>query len=164
MKVLFLDIDGVLNSWDNLHSRSVIWSNDNEKKSRDKYGALFDERCVRWLEYIVNKTNCKIVISSSWRKNGLKTMQKMWKDRKLPGEVIGITPLVANEKLVQQYAQPSMRGYQIQEWLDDNEVDKYCIVDDLTDILSHQIHIRPDGKIGLNDQVASKIIRILNGR
>ena len=68
-KVLFLDIDGVLNGQDNMYSRLELWRKNPDKfKTRDEFGDLFDERSVRWLQYIINKTDCKIVISSTWRR------------------------------------------------------------------------------------------------
>ena len=87
MRVIFLDIDGVINSHDNIWARTALWK-DLGVPSRDKYGQLFDERCVRLLEWIISKTGCKIVISSTWRKSGLLTMERMWKDRGLPGRLL----------------------------------------------------------------------------
>jgi len=87
MRVIFLDIDGVINSHDNIWARTALWK-DLGVPSRDEYGQLFDERCVRLLEWIISKTGCKIVISSTWRKSGLLTMERMWKDRGLPGRLL----------------------------------------------------------------------------
>ena len=80
-KILFLDIDGVLNpKW---------W----EKKGHvDKYGAPFDSKCVANLSKIVAETGVEIVISSSWKCMGLPKLQNMWKERELPGKVIGVIP------------------------------------------------------------------------
>jgi len=55
MKVIFLDIDGVLNS-----VKSMIES---------KYEKWSDEPSIEnigWLNYIIEKTDAKIVISSTW--------------------------------------------------------------------------------------------------
>jgi len=56
MKIIFLDIDGVLN---------VI------PQGRDKYGMIFHPEFVENLKYIIEQTNAKIVISSSWRIDGI---------------------------------------------------------------------------------------------
>ena len=53
MKVLFLDIDGVVC----LH-KDKDWDNEEE---------IFDAACCRKLQEIVSATGCKLVLSSSWR-------------------------------------------------------------------------------------------------
>lgn len=62
-KLLFLDIDGVLNS-------SAFYQSDFHKKEREKYGAeakQYDLKKLDLLKEIHDKTNCTIVMSSSWR-------------------------------------------------------------------------------------------------
>lgn len=166
MNVLFLDIDGVLNSIDDLNSRSVLWMySGKEKKSRDEYGQLFDERCLRWLECIVIKTDCKIVVSSTWRRSGIDYIKNMWKHRNLPGEVIDITPQFASNYIVEKYKsgnEKADRGYEIEEWLESNKVDNYCILDDDSDMLSHQHFVKTDSLIGLNRETAFKVIKHFN--
>jgi len=156
-KILFLDIDGVLVSFDNMHAaHAVLHENDSNDYNiiRDKYGQLYDERCVRWLEYIIKKTNAKIVISSAWKMSGLKSMQSLWYDRNLPGKVIDITPDVMNGD----------RGKEIQMWLDKNEVDTYCIIDDDSDILVDQkpYFVQTVSTFGLTGETANNAISILN--
>lgn len=92
MKLIFLDIDGVL---------AV------NHQEHDEYGSLFHPEFVDNLAYIINQTKAKIVISSSWRSSGLKVMKEMWEKRNLPGEVIGITG----------YNELRFRGLEIQEYL-----------------------------------------------
>lgn len=76
MKVIFLDIDGVLNL---------------RNRTRDRFGSFFNKRFVDNLKRIIDFTDAKIVISSSWRMDGLAQMQAMWNKRELPGEVIDVT-------------------------------------------------------------------------
>ena len=57
IKVLFLDIDGVLC----LHEEGVVNFDDNV----DDY--VFDEHCCRRLREIMDATGCKLALSSSWR-------------------------------------------------------------------------------------------------
>ena len=62
-KVLFLDIDGVLNS-------DSFFNSDYYKKlrqSKGEHGCMHDPRKIALLSEIVKKTHCKIVMSSSWR-------------------------------------------------------------------------------------------------
>ena len=57
MKVLFLDIDGVIC----LHEKGVV--NWGEDEADDK----FDENCCKRLKQIIDATDCKLVLSSYWR-------------------------------------------------------------------------------------------------
>lgn len=62
-KVLFLDIDGVLNS-------KIYFESDYYKFRKLKYGksqAQIDDRTIPLLKKIHDETKCKIVMSSSWR-------------------------------------------------------------------------------------------------
>lgn len=158
MKLIFLDIDGVLNSMNSCHVKCMLAAEKNDRNiCRDKYGHLFDEMAVQWLELLILKTNAKIVISSTWRYVGLKEMQQMWKDRNLPGEVIGITPCakysVSNETYGDAY-RTTERGWEIKQFLRDIEkgtvpethcdirepqkIEAYCIFDDDRDMLDEQ--------------------------
>ena len=51
MKIIFLDIDGVLN---------VI------PQGHDEYGAIFHNHFIDNLKRLIDKTNAKIVITSTW--------------------------------------------------------------------------------------------------
>jgi hypothetical protein len=104
MKVIFLDIDGVLNV---------------DTSGRDEYGARFNKHFVRNLSHILTETKAKIVISSSWRKDG--NIEEIWKARNLPGEIVGQTPI--------RWWHPN-RGEEIAEWLSQNPVKSYVILDD----------------------------------
>ena len=162
MKIIFLDIDGVLNPDDNINVLLKLWKL-NKAKSRDQFGDLFDQRCVLWLQYIIEKTNAKIIISSSWRKSGLTTMKELWKFRNLPGEIIDITPLTQSEKLINLYADHEAdRGYEIQESINTHKPERYCIVDDMPGMLKHQLFVQIDPLYGLDRHTSQKIIHTLN--
>jgi hypothetical protein len=98
--IIFLDIDGVLNSMDYMNALQFdaalakglynINAQDSHSIIRDKYGHHFDPRCVSYLQSIYNATRCDFVISSTWNQAGLATIQQMWIDRNLPGKVIDI--------------------------------------------------------------------------
>ena len=123
MKIIFLDIDGVLN---------VI------PDGRDIFGPIFDKNFTTNLENIIISTGAKIVISSSWRFDGIEKIKSMWKFRNLPGEVIDITPDCT--QLNFEYFDQVERGHEIQDWLNRNpQVKKYVILDDDNDMLRSQI-------------------------
>lgn len=111
LKIIFLDIDGVLN---------VI------PQGHDKYGGIFHKHFEDNLKYLIENTNAKIVISSSWRGNGIEELREMWKFRNLAGEIIGVTPYMDNRN----------RSDEIQYWIDNNQpIENYVIIDD--DNVSH---------------------------
>ena len=66
-KIIFLDVDGVLNSEE--FSR---WLWDNHEKKYRGYEML-DQRAILCLQDIVFVTGAEIVLSSSWRISSLRT-------------------------------------------------------------------------------------------
>lgn len=135
-KIIFLDIDGVLAL---MH------------KDHDEYGSLFHDEFVNNLQKIIDETGAKIVISSSWRKNGLVEMRNLWKHRNLPGEIIDTTASLYIQKgggicfwnnKLNEHPTPKINGYsiprgcEIEYWLKDkgfyhcswneSEQDKIC--------------------------------------
>ena len=90
MNYLFLDIDGVLNTGQ--YSNYLV---DNGLCETDADGYLFDPEAVKNLRYIIEKTDAKIIITSTWRLDG--DMQALWYNRKLAGEVVGVTPTIQKE-------------------------------------------------------------------
>lgn len=65
MNYLFLDIDGVLNT--GRYSNYLV---ENGLCETDADGYLFDPEAVQNLEYIIEATDAKIVITSTWRLDG----------------------------------------------------------------------------------------------
>lgn len=63
MNLIFLDVDGVLNSSRKLRE---VWELTHKPHSGVNYP--FDERCMNNLKLLVEKTNSKIVVTSTWRK------------------------------------------------------------------------------------------------
>lgn len=152
MKVMFLDIDGVLASYDYIRITSLL-----KEKYPDKHGYSFDPRCVKVLRWLLEECpEVKIVITSTWKGMGLTKLLDMWKTRGLPGEVIGVTPEL-----------PGKRGKEIAAWLSKypNPVDEYVIVDDDTDMLEGQLSnfVKTDPMFGLTVDDCNKVIKILNG-
>jgi hypothetical protein len=125
-KIIFLDIDGVLNVY---------------CESRDEFGCTFHKHFEDNLRYIIEQTGAKIVISSTWRMSGLKVMQEMWKKRGLAGEVIGITPTEVDvvKRGTCEFYDLVDRGHEIQQYINDNNVQSYVIIDDDNDMLPSQM-------------------------
>jgi hypothetical protein len=154
MKVIFLDIDGVLNVY---------------PQGYDEYGAIWHDHFIANLKRIIDATDAKIVISSTWRMSGLSIMKEMWAKRGLPGEVIDITP-----NHMTRTGSTLQRGKEIDEWLSFHpDVTHYVILDDDEDMEPHQMDnfVKTSGNVdhpdcvdvgyGLTDICTDKAIDIL---
>jgi len=164
-KILFLDIDGVLNT-------KFWYRKMDDDTPRDKWGYVFDPMSVNNLKRIVDETGAKIVISSSWKCVGLPELRKMWKARKLPGKIIDVTPNCMCDEDLQDIdldlIDPgASRGYEIREWLSRHgeQVSHYAIIDDMYEMLPEQLShlVMTDSETGITDEDADKVIAILNG-
>lgn len=166
MKVLFLDIDGVLNTkyWYTQMSRNT---------PKDKYGYAFDPNTVANLKRIVEETGADIVISSSWKCMGLTQMEDMWNDRNLPGKIIGITPNSVSDELLLNADIDSIelfhiRGEEIKEWLSEHGkwVSNYAIIDDMDNMLPEQLShfVQTNPEVGITEDDADRIITILKAK
>jgi hypothetical protein len=152
IRVMFLDFDGVLASYDYIRVTALL-----KEKNPDKYGYSFDPRCVKVLKWILEECpEVKIVVTSTWKGIGLLNLLDMWKIRDLPGEIIGITPEL-----------PGKRGKEIAAWLAKSldPVEKYVIIDDDTDMLEDQkpYFVKTDPMFGLTIDDCNKVIKILKG-
>lgn len=155
-KFIFLDIDGVLNTA-NYQSWRQFWG----REISDNVGHLFAPSAVRNLERIIKYTGAKIVLSSSWRLDGLEMIREMWTNRKMPGEIYDVTPYVnAREYPI------ATRGVEIQKWMQDNHCIKspFVVIDDVDDFLDEQQKnvIMTNYRRGLTLIKALKAIMILN--
>lgn len=166
MKIIFLDIDGVLNC-------QTAYKN-GFCKYNDDYGQDFYPQSSVLLNKLIDETGAKVVISSTWGKSGLETMQNMWRDRGMAGEVIDVTPRIScsnNDDYIHNgvskpinYSIP--RGIEIDTWLQWNDfnrinwseerqleymeksgIENYVIIDDDSDFLykqrEHFVHVTP---------------------
>ena len=167
-KIIFLDFDGVLNT--EHYQRLLSYQG---KAWKDEYGAFFDPEAVLQLRRIVDATNADIVIESSWKFYGLESMQKMWKERNMPGKIIDITPTSVSDSWLLTAnlddIDPAMvhcKGIEIASWLSDNasKEARYVIIDDENVILESQSShfLLTDPYDGITEVIANKAISILN--
>ena len=140
-KVIFLDIDGVLNSY---RTCTAYDSFPKQNDSTEK----FDMVAVKLIEVACKKCNAEIVLSSTWR------MAKNWE--KL-GETLNL-PIVDKTPCLKS----GSRGEEIAMWLRDNLVFEYVIVDDDPDMLESQMDrfIHCDHHVGLGWDQWSRIREI----
>ena len=146
MKVIFLDFNGVLDTYDNMDEINPI--------------------NLQRLKHIVNETNAKIVISSSLKNSYyytghlsshlLSIIKELEKEQI---EVIDITPKATNrEKEIELYLQTHP------------EVENFCIIDDdyYMEKFKYNLVKLPnqmqEGQMGLDDYHMQIAIEILNNR
>ncbi len=144
MKIIFLDIDGVLNSAETF-----------ERMPGNIFGV--DAKMLAILKRILSETEAEIVLSSTWRLS--ERCRQELTNRGL--NWIGCTP-----DLPRQGGVSSMeRGYEIKHWLENQGkkfvIEKYCILDDDSDMLPHQPHFKTSWKTGLTEDIAQKVIEFL---
>lgn len=126
---------------------------------RDEFGNIFDPLTIRYLKYIINKTDAKTVVTSTWRLSGIEFIKSMWKQRGLPGEVIGITPFLSGKIRGEE-----IRSHLMLENQKGIDIESYVIIDDDNDMLEGQKNnfVRTNPVYGLTLSDAEKCIEILN--
>lgn len=157
-KYLFLDIDGVLNHedwWIYLHNNHIT-----QKYPRD----WFDPGCIKRVNEILNLTEAKLVLASSWRMDS--DIKEVIKNVGIPYD-FEITPRIESRH----------RGQEVELFLEDHPCDDYVIIDDETDILENQkdhffqaaanygctLRLLTENKgTGLTEELKNKIINYLN--
>jgi len=144
MKVIFLDFNGVLDTYDNIDQ-------------------INKDNLLR-LKHIVDETQANIVISSSLKNSYYYTghfsrhLQNIIQEIKNIGiKIIGITPYIGD------------REEEIKLYLKEHpEIEAYCILDDdyeMEELKDNLVKLPPQmqiGQVGLDDLHASMAIKILN--
>jgi hypothetical protein len=141
MKVIFLDVDGVLNDW-----------NTNTRNPENFIGV--DQHLCEKLRTIVAATGAKIVLSSAWRLSP-RCLSYLWQECGPTVDCIGATPYLLGEE----------RGEEIKDWLAVHpEVDSFVILDDRTDMSDLGANlVHTNDMVGLTDENVELAIKILNG-
>lgn len=152
MKVLFLDIDGVVNK------------KDNFDRSRHPGAYPIDSYCAFLVGRIQLQTGCEVVLSSSWRNHpeGVENVSNR------VVKLLDKTPNIRNDRepfLARgRYWLHDIRGDEINAWLAEHpEVTKYAILDDDGDFYDDQPLFQTTFNDGLTDEIAQKVIEHLNG-
>jgi hypothetical protein len=155
--VIFLDIDGVLNS--------KLWRESDKYKDLMKSGlnrdlCQFDPEAVSLLNDLIAKTNSSIVVSSSWRRGKtIEELQELFDKVKIKGKVIGKTPALYFISDIEDYKKSVPRGNEIKAWIELNHEMfntkvsdlKYVILDDDSDMLYWQRNnfVKTNNDVGL---------------
>lgn len=181
-RLIFLDIDGVLNTCQHGSFRCSL--------NGQEYHA-FCPKTVAALNRITDETGAKIVVSSTWRLKGLDVMRAILGDQGVTGEVIGLTcrgdfvratvfrnvwegewpDRTKDEEAITTYERPCERGDEIAAWLAQFSYRPYPAPEGLRFLIldddAHMAHLRPylvrtRLSTGLTDEQADFAIRFFN--
>ena len=159
-RIVFLDIDGVLNS-----KRFHRERDEACPESESTYDLDWQLDCVAVarLNRLIAATEAKIVISSSWRTLlDPSELKRILVEHGLLAEIIGATPHKAPEMLA-RYGSFNVRGHEIDYWLRKHpDVDRFVILDDDADMDMHSNRlVQTDCAEGLLDEHVELAIRMM---
>jgi len=149
MKIVFLDIDGVLNS-----RNKLIELYNKTGKPHSGTSFPFDEKCLENLKKLVEETNAKIVITSTWRmyEDNMNILLTKFKEYELDKHIIGYTPVlyISREEEINEYLE------ELEESCD------FVIIDDITDMgeLNDKLVITSP-QTGFTEENLNRAIKIL---
>ncbi len=182
-KIIFLDIDGVFNcqNWYAIRKQP-------EHVCEHPLNEFWPEAVNRFNK-IIEATNAEIVISSTWRSDGIEKLKELFSKVGIKGNIIDVTPNFRSDK--------SVRGNEIYYWIDKHltypwhaypETEEkyklynedgsfkmmnsckegvdytYCIIDDDSDMLLWQANnfVHTSWIDGLKEEHVERAISILN--
>lgn len=161
-KVLFLDIDGVLNS--------NFWNDRHQAEISD--GTLIDEEKIKLLALLIRETNAEIILHSGWR---------FWFDAELKplcteaGKLVeqlekenlyisGVTPDLTTEEIRKTRKFSLVKADEILLWINlHDDVTEWVVLDDL-DLHNDQIRqhqVKTNQTIGLTPENVRQAVKIL---
>ena len=162
VNIIFLDIDGVLNS--------NFWNDSHQREISD--GTLVDAEKVKLFSMLVKRTNAKIILHSGWKywfDQDLKPLRQEAENLisllKKEGLMIGdITPDHSTEEIRRNKKFSLVKAGEILAWLaEHDDINNWIVIDDLDlhskEIEMHQVKTNPS--IGLTIDDVYKAEKIL---
>lgn len=139
MKILFLDVDGVLNTKEDIKNNGPLYINP---------------QLLSRLVSIIRATGAMIVIHSTWRLNSNKSLLLSYlKNVKLDQDIMGETPYLGD------------KSKEIQKWLESNhdlKIEKFAILDDSKIVGFDDSFFKTNFEFGLTNGIKHSIIEYLN--
>lgn len=152
-KVIFLDIDGVLNS--------KAWNDNHQKEIND--GTLIDVKKIKLLSELINRTGAEIILHSGWKYWFDADLQPLRREAEILQflmeaegvKMAGVTPDHSTEEIRKSKKFSLIKAGEILTWLAENkDVGKWIVIDDLdlhnAEIENHQI--RTDVNVGMTGE------------
>lgn len=147
VKIVFLDIDGVLNGHE--------WCHTDE-------GLRILPDQAKYLGIITRRTGAQVVLISSWRhwiNDGLMTPRGFSKLLLTHGCDVDVIGALSAKDPALSHAED--RTIKILDWIEQHKPDKFVVLDDLP--LKVPNLIRPDPGRGLRPHDISRAVEVLNG-
>ena len=169
MRIIFLDIDGVLNT-----ERYSAWLQDRGMPCRDQYGILmFDPSAVANLKRILNALpDVRIILESTWTFAGHPdSLRFIWSQRELPGVLLDVIQTHFTKDMFKigisgpddiKKVEDIGKNRAIRSWLRRNAGPdcRYTILDDMADfrgkLFEHTVYVNP--WVGLTEFDAKEVI------
>lgn len=131
MKILFLDLDGV-----------ICTTSCYGRGTDNKWGTYrFDSKCVSTLNFIIQETGCEIILSSDWRFHY--TLQEIREIFEYNGVIKGPIGFTPRSKTYTGNNLENGRSDEIKMWLEHNawkDDVKWVAVDDLNMSENFDVH------------------------
>lgn len=117
-RLLFLDVDGVLNGYTRSYGKP--------KTGPRSHWDLLEPDCIALLKSVIEATGCRVVLSSTWRKD--KRAPAMFAQR-FKIRISGVTGTAT--ETIGNTTYHSCRGREILNYLDEfGQVESYAVIDD----------------------------------
>ena len=162
MKIIFLDVDGVLNS--------DSWNQEHENEIKN--GILIDKEKIEILSKLIKTTGAKIVLHSGWRfwfddsflpiKKESEILMKLLNQKNI--NFYDFTPDLTTEEIRKNKNFSKVKPDEISLWLSShNDISNWVVIDDILfndkTIQKHQV--APGSKTGLTFTDTEEAIKIL---
>lgn len=162
--IVFLDIDGVLNSLDYFKREGIDIKElnklfgklgKNSRRGRDLQRQCFDPEAVERLNTITTERNAGIVLSTNWvMRLGVDHVARLLKEVGVTGDILGQTP--------RKFSLED-RAYEIGMWLDRNPVASFVILEDYHPLRDLETRtVRTNIQEGLLDYHIEQAFKILD--
>lgn len=156
--IIFLDIDGVMNTEHHLRRQ--------QKETGTMKNRNWSPIACRHIMLLCKQFDACIVISSTWRiDHKMEELRSILKKNDIdPDLLIDTTPALVHEAKAGSFC----RGDEIKRWLDENPCLNYVIIDDISpseflkDQQAHLVTVKPDKGFAVK-QAAIKASEILSG-
>ena len=173
MKLLFLDFDGVLNSFRPTNHQKdesflATWSAKRTPTTTHtmsnplRHLEDLDMDAVAKVNHIVTTSGCKVVVSSTWRTvYSAEDLQWLLEGAGFTGEVIGITKDFSSRPRLSQYIS-GVRGDEIKAYVEASSgIESYVVLDDHDDVGSiGDRWVRVSNSVGLTDADVEKVLKL----
>jgi hypothetical protein len=153
--LVFLDFDGVLNSWESERcKRSCAWED------------RLDWKAIERLNRLVAVSGAGVVVSSAWRLGQtVEQMANLLEANGFTGRVVGVTPSLVDKSVesADGIYLAKERGEEISAWREATRHEgPFVVLDDGSDMRGVEAHfVQTDHEIGLLDEHVNRALELL---